>query len=226
MRFYLLEAPKPGSIEDRAGRVDFSEAGNPNRGPAPTCPRCGRFLGMLTWLPPYRVEIKPWGRHWGDVARMGNDLIVSERFRKAFVEESLKGIEKFDPVEVVKVDRRWGKPKEPMPRYFKATVARNSATIDYNASGYEWRDESQICPECIYGSLNPNLKRYKRLVVKQETWNGDDVFFPRGAARVMVSERFRSMFHDHKLLGAVFIPSESEDAGYDLFPWETAPNQG
>lgn len=225
MRFYLLEAPKPGSIEDRAGGVSFSEADNPNRGPAPTCPRCGRFLGMLTWLPPYRIEIEPWGRHWGDVAQMGNDLIVSERFRQAFVEESLKGIEKFDPVEVVKVNRRWGRPKEPMPRYFKGSVVFSPTAIDQVASGYEWEDESRVCPECQFDPL-ADLRRRKRLVVKQETWNGDDVFFPRGCTRVMVSERFRSMFQDHKLLGAIFIPSESEDAGYDLFPWETAPNQG
>jgi hypothetical protein len=173
---------------------------------------------MLTWLPPYQVELKPWGQRWGDVTRMGNDLVVSDRFKNAFAEASLKGIERLDPVEVVKVSGRWGVPKDAIPNYFKATINRNSATIDQSASEYEWEDKSKICKECLYDTL----KRYKRLVVIPDSWNGDDVFFPRGGNGPIVSERFVSMFQRNELRGGHFIFSESDEAGYDSFPWEIA----
>jgi len=221
MEFYVLETPKPDSAEDRAGRIDAIAEEGFNVGEAPCCARCGRFLGMLTWLPPYRLEIETWGRRYGDVARTGDDLIVSERFKEAFQNAGLIGIKNFEPVEVSKITHRRGKPSETMPRYFKATVVRSPTTVDQDASGCVWEDESKVCPECLFGKL----KRYKRLVIKQETWNGEDVFFPRGGHGPIVSERFRSMFFDHELLGVVFIPSESEDAGYDSFPWEAATNQ-
>jgi hypothetical protein len=35
---------------------------------APRCPTCGRFVGMLKWQPPYRVEMDTWGDHFGDLA--------------------------------------------------------------------------------------------------------------------------------------------------------------
>ena len=216
MQFFLLIQPKSDSIEDRAGGMDVMSEENCNLGPAPRCPRCNRPLGMKTWQPPYRLEIETWGKHYGDIARTGDDLIVSERFKDYFERAGLKGIETFEPVEVIKVVHRRGKPQEPIPLYFKASVVRNSAIIDQKASEYEWEDESKVCPECLFDTL----KRNRRLVIKQETWNGDDSFFPRGGDGPIVSERFRSICEEHQLLGAIFIPSDSEDAGYDSFPWE------
>ena len=221
MQFYVLERPRPDSSEDRTGRIDVMSEEDCNLGPAPRCPRCGRFLGMLTWLPPYRIVLETWGRRYGDIVRTGDDLIVSDRFKAGFEKEGLLGIDPFEPVEVIRIIHRRGKPQEEIPRYFKATVVRSSTTIDQEASGYEWEDPSKVCPECLFDTL----KRYKRLVIRQDTWNGEDVFFPRGGHGPLVSERFRSMFHRYELVGATFIPSESEDAGYDSFPWETEAKQ-
>ncbi len=217
MRFFLLKSPKADSLEGRLGGITATISDTDvNCGPAPTCPTCRRFLGMLTWLPPYRVELEPWGRCWGDLTRLGDDLVVSDRFRNVVVEGSLKGIETFDPVEVVKVSRRWGIPENAVPTYYKATITRGSATIDQKASKYEWGDEAKICKECLYDTL----KRVKRLVVKPDTWNGDDVFFPRGGIGPIVSERFVSMFQRNELRGGEFILSDSDEAGCDFFPWE------
>ena len=139
-----------------------------------------------------------------------------------FEKESLVGIIRFEPVEVIKIIHRRGKPKGEMPRYFKASVVRSRTTIDQKASGYEWEDESKVCPECLYDGT---LKRYKRVVIDQKTWMGEDIFFPRGGRALIVSERFRSLFAEYDLIGAIFIPSESDEAGYDSFPWETEVNQ-
>jgi hypothetical protein len=221
MQFYRLEQPKVDSAEGRAGVTDsVKEEGN-NVGDAVRCPTCNRPLSMLQWLPPYRVELESWGTHYADIVEIGNDLIVSERFMRDFVNNDLKGLPAFEPVTIVKVVHRRAKPAGQLPGYIKAPVIRSTTTIDQKASGYIWEDESQVCQECLYGTL----KRYRRLIVKADTWSGEDVFFPRGGHGPIVSERFKSVFFQNDLRGAVFIPCESDEAGYDSFPRETNGNR-
>jgi hypothetical protein len=134
---------------------------------------------------------------------------------QVFEDESLKGLLCFEAVEVTKVIHRRQKPIDPLPTYFKATVVRSPTTIDQEASGYEWKNKSNVCPECLFDTL----KRYQRLVIKEDTWNGDDVFFPRGGNGPIVSHHFKKKFHEHGLTGAIFIPTERDH--YDFFPWES-----
>lgn len=215
MHFYRLRKPKAGSPEDREGRTDaLKEAGN-NTGEGVRCPTCDRPLSMLKWLPPFRIELESWGTHYGDVAEVGDDLIVSQRFRQLFTSSGLRGLLSFDPVTIIKVVHRRGRPKEPLPDYFKAAVVHSTTTIDQEASRYVWEDASKICPECLLGTL----KRYRSLIIEEGTWTGDDVFFPRGGNGPIVSERFKREFIENGCLGAVFLPVE--DAGQDNCPWET-----
>ncbi|MCG6158345.1 imm11 family protein [Rubinisphaera margarita] len=198
------------------GRTDAIKEEGFNVGDCIRCPTCSRPLSMLEWLPPYRVELESWGKHYGDVADIGDVLIVSERFVDVFRHHELRGLESIEPVDLVKVVHRRVKPTEPAPRYFKATVVRSPTMIDQRASGYVWQDESKVCPECLFDTL----KRYDRLVIKEETWNGDDIFFPRGGNGPITSDRFRTTFHEQGLVGAVFIPTAEDH--YDFFPWESA----
>jgi len=215
MQFYRLKQPKLDSPEGLQAATDsVKEEGN-NNGESVRCPTCNRPLSMLKWLPPFRIELESWGKHYGDVAEIGDDVIVSERFMQIFTSSGLQGFERFEPVTIIKVVHRRGKPKESLPRYFKAAVIRSTTTIDQEASAYVWEDKSKVCPECLFGTL----KRHQALVIKEETWTGDDIFFPRGGNGPIVSERFKNVFDENRLLGAVFIPVE--EAGYDNFPWET-----
>jgi hypothetical protein len=134
-----------------------------------------------------------------------------------FAEHSLKGLSQLEPVEVVKVTHRRGKIKEPTPSYSKATISQSSSTVDQAASGYVWRHPCQVCPTCVFGGAD--LKRFDRIVVDEKTWNGDDVFFPRGGTRLMVSERFKALCDNHAIRGAIFKCPEHES--YDYYPWET-----
>lgn len=217
MKFYVIEQPKAGSPEDRFGRADaLKEEGN-KTGEGIRCPACDRPLSMLKWLPPYRIELESWGKHYGDVADVGDDLIVSERFMQVFSDCGLKGLVNVEPVEIINLIHRRGKPKEPLPQYFKATVVRSQTTIDQEASGYVWEDKSKVCPECLFDTL----KRYRKLIVNESTWSGDDVFYPRGGNGPLVSDRFKTVFVQNGLKGAIFVPADSDEAGYDSFPWET-----
>lgn len=215
MQFYLLRQPKPNSLEDIAGRSDAIHSDGSKYGEAKKCPTCHRFLTALKWLPPFCVELESWGKAFGDIVQIDDDLIVSERFKELFTNEGLRGLENFEPVTVAKVYFRRGSKKNKVPRYYKATVTRSTTKIDQEASGYIWEDKTKICPDCLYDTL----KRHTSLHINEYSWNGDDVFFPRGGNGPIVSERFRLAFVNHGLLGAIFIPVETY--GYDYYPWES-----
>jgi hypothetical protein len=214
MRFYLLRKADADTPTDRlAGTNALKEEGFAT-GEALRCPNCNRFLTMLRWLPPYRVKLETWGKEYGDFADVGDEMIVSERFAQAFRATGLKGLSVFEAIEVLRVVHHRGPPRQPLPRYFKATVTLSSTTVDQRASGYVWTDESKVCPVCLFDEL----KFLRRIVIKQDTWNGDDIFFPRGGTRLMVSERFKSFCEKHGLSGAAFDPPDQERSYYD---WET-----
>jgi hypothetical protein len=173
---------------------------------------------MRRWLPPYKIELETWGKHYGDVADVGDDLIASERFRRSFESSTIRGFSSFEPVEVVRTIHRRGEPRHPRPEYYKISVVHSPTSIDQEASGYVWGDPTRVCQTCLFDTL----KRYRCMIVTEATWNGDDIFHPRGGNGILVSERFREIFHGSGLHGCEFVPSESPEAGYDSFPWETS----
>jgi hypothetical protein len=215
MHFFVLNETPTGSNEE--ARVDVLDADGTNHGDASRCESCGEYVGMREWLPPYRVELDLWGREFGDVAPMlGDDLLVSERFKALWQRSGLSGLSDFAPVEVVKVRRhRRLKLRAEPPPYFRAAVTHSRTTIDFAASGFEW-DNPPTCMECRLARL---LKRWNRVIIDQATWNGEDVFVARGLpGTVIVSRRFKEWCEDHAIKNAVFIPAE--EYAYDFYPWE------
>jgi hypothetical protein len=184
-------------------------------GAAPRCEACGRYIGPLVWMRPYRVELKIWNsRDFGDMALTGVDLVVSLRFKEAWGRSGLVGLGGFEPVEVVKVRSR-KKGFGGAPPYLRATIARSRTAVDQIASGFEW-DGPPTCPECLLGYIQ---KRWKRVVIDQSTWTGEDVFFARGSSSdVMVSERFREFCDRNEISNCVLVPAEFY--AYDFYPWE------
>jgi hypothetical protein len=130
MKFYIIDTPKIGTPEDLLGGMRAIKEEGFSTGEAWRCPECNRFLTTLRWLPPYRVELERWGREYGDFADIGQDMIVSEQFVLAFQDCGLNGFSPFEPVEIVKVIDRGGRPNQPFPRYFTATVTLSPTTVD------------------------------------------------------------------------------------------------
>jgi hypothetical protein len=220
MKFYVLEHNVPKSIDALCEMTDINFAEGTETGDFPRCPHCGYPQAMREWLPPWRVEIETWGKYYDDVVPVTDELVVSSRFRTLFEANSLRGLSEFHELEVVKILNRRGRPKEPPPRYFKALIIRSSTTVDQAASGYEWVDKSAVCPVCLRGG---RVKRYPRVVVDEKSWNGDDIFWPRGGPCVLVTERFKSVYETNGMRGVVFgLP---EDESYDFFPWESEEMQ-
>lgn len=217
MRFFVLERKPTGASE--SGRTDVMQQEGFTVGEAPRCPACGGFIGMLKWLPPYRVEMDTWGDHFGDFAFGGGCewFLVSDRFRSIYVRSGLKGLSGFDPVEVTKITRHNKKLRGNPPQYFKVDVVRSQTAVDQALSGFEWSEGASICPVCLIPKEGV-IKRWSGIVIRSESWQGEDIFVPRGGGELITTSRFKELCEGSEVKNAVFVPAESY--GHDYYPWE------
>lgn len=200
-RFFVL---CDGRGEPHDARFDKAEP--VQRGEAPHCPKCGAPIGMLTWQPPYRVELEVHGQSLGDfIEGPGYDRLISERMAEAFQAEGLTGLLGFHPVEVVRVRRkRKGLGADTVPRYLAVTACFGRGAVDEGRSRLS-RNRPLTCPEC----RDPGVDAIHGFALEPGTWQGEDVFRPRGLqGRILVSERFASWAQRHALTNMRLIPSE------------------
>jgi hypothetical protein len=209
MQFYVLDKP----IAQYSGGTEFFSAGRKKLGEAPTCPVCGRAIGSIQVLPPRRVELELWGRHFSDLAfGAGADVLVSARFRDAFLRSGLTGFSGFAPVEIAKVVFRLRKIPKPLPSYFQAVPGRSRAAIDDRASGLDY-EERWTCDECRIGSM----ERMRRLVLEPGTWSGEDVFIARGLpGTIITSETFKKFCDKEAFTNCTLV--EAAHYHFDFFP--------
>jgi len=202
-RFFVLEEGTHGSRYDVA--VDTVEP--INRADAPRCPRCGAFVGLLKWLPPHRVELKLHGEELGDfIKKSAYDLLLSERFVDAFRAEALTGLDDFHPVEVVQVRRMKKRPCQPLtiPSYSVASTCFGRAAVDLMLN--RARTTKPItCLECRSTTINA----IHGVILEPGTWQGEDIFRPRGLpGTLVVSERFKDFVERHRLTNIRLTPAE------------------
>ncbi len=179
------------------------------RGPAPKCPVCGRFIGQLEWLPPYRVEIETWGTAFGDVMIAGTaDLVVSSAFCALFEQNKLFAHGVFESVEVAKVIKH-RKLSAKLPVFFKRTLPVGPVRIDHAASEFIWSNNEEPCPNCMWPK-GGFVKGYKGLVIDASTWAGEDLFHPYGTpVNFIVTERFRTMCEENGVTNVEFEAVEN-----------------
>jgi len=208
VKFYSLNTNPDGDAE-----TCVREEEGYHHGDAARCKICGAPTSMLAWLPPFRANLELFGRVFGDLAFLGasTDFLVSQKFRQAYYQAGLTGLIGFDPVEVLKVkSRRKHLPQPPM--YFRVQAHYGTTALDLPASGMEWLER----PTCDYCQV-ATIVRWKRLVVKDGTWSGEDIFRPRGmSGETMVSQRFKDACEQHRITNAYFTPAE--ESGYDFYP--------
>ncbi|WP_225411702.1 hypothetical protein [Stigmatella hybrida] len=161
---------------------------------------------MLTWRPPYRVELELHGQDLGDfVEGPGYEVLLSERVADALRAEALTGLSGFHTVEVLRVRRKHKGPKpHAVPRYLAMNVCFSHGAIDDTRSRVR-RDEPVTCPEC----RNPGRDTIHGFVLEAGTWKGEDVFRPRGLqGRILVSERFAQFVKRHGFTNMKAVPTE------------------
>ncbi len=200
-RFFVLEHELWGPHD-----THFSKAAPANIGEAPRCPRCGDPLGMRTWLPPYRGEVKLHGGALGDfIEGPGYDVLLSERMAEAFRAEGLTGLSGFHPLEVLRVRGERKKAQAVrVPRYLVVTPCFGRGAID-EAHSQVRRREPLTCTEC----RSTGMESIHGFALEPGSWAGEDVFRPRGIQGcIVVSERFAGFVHRHELTNMKLIPTE------------------
>lgn len=216
MNFYVIErrVPKHLPFDDAATNAQSS----PMRiklDARPRCERCGQPMGWGEWLPPFKVLIETWGRQFGDIVEVAatNEILVSDRFRRAYEASRLVGLTGFEPVEIDAVLRYKNLAGEP-PAYFRANPVRSMSAIDSTASECEWQTPP-ACAVCREG----DIKRWQRIVFEPDTWSGEDIFYSRGLPyALMTSARFKEVCEANAITNVTFLPAESY--GCDFYPWE------
>lgn len=161
---------------------------------------------MRTWLPPYRGELELNGQSLGDfVEGPGYQVLISERMSEAFQTEGLTGLQGFKPVEVIRVRRKRKGPRlDAVPRYFAVSPCFGRGAVD-EASSRIRRTEPIACAECRSTGLD-SIHGY---ILEAGTWQGEDVFRPRGCqGSIVVSERFAEFVQRHGFTNMKLIPIE------------------
>jgi hypothetical protein len=191
-------------------------------GDAPRCPACKRFIGMRKWMSPYYAEIEIVGSQYGDFAFGGFEwFLVSERFRMLYLDSEMVGLSGFDHVTIQRITRNNKSGcSNASARFYKVDVLRSRAAIDLAASRIEWSEPAPICSECLF-QYTGVCKRWKAVVVRPETWRGEDIFVPRGTGEIVVTSRFKEFCEAHDIRNASFV--EASKYGHDFNPWENSP---
>jgi hypothetical protein len=111
----------------------------------------------------------------------------------------------FHPVEVVGVRTRGKKSKSiVVPRYFAVTACFGRGTVD-EARSHIRRDKPFTCSERHGGGVSS----IHGFTLEPGTWQGEDIFRPRGLyGDIVVSERFADFVHRHQLTNMKLIPTE------------------
>ncbi|MCY1073182.1 hypothetical protein [Archangium lansingense] len=199
-RFFVMEKLRGGHHDTEFGTDEL------NTGPAMLCPRCGDIVGLLTWLPPYRGELELYGKDYGDLMEAPcGGLLITERFAEAVKAEGLTGLSGFQPVEVTRVLRkRRGLKPGPPPRYLFAMPVYGNPALDMERSRILSKKPME-CTWCRY--VGPDA--IDGLVLEEGTWNGEDVFRPRGMwGVIIVSERFMRFAERQAMSHMTLVPME------------------
>ena len=174
-----------------------------NIGEAPLCPVCGECIGMLPWVPPYHVEIVAHGKMLGDVVKCtGMSLLVSDRFRQAWQQEGLCGIEEFSPLARLRVrPARLG--RRPLtyfhvaPQYYGTQIDVEHSLIEYN--------RPITCGKCKSG----DVESVRGFAIDEASWTREDLFIAWGmSGEIIVTDRVRQLRDDYGLTNINLTPVE------------------
>ena len=181
---------------------------------APACPACGGPIGGLRgWNDPKVILKQP--RRVGDFVwgAGGCDFLISQSFLTAYQEYNLKGIERIFPVTIHRMGTTKKAKSYVKPKLFGVELKHTTTQVDYDGMDVIWdevpnKDYCRLCGpggggnKGIWSSIN-------RIVVKQETWTGDDIFFAINfSGTVLLSEKAAIIIDQKGFTNVKVIPCE------------------
>jgi hypothetical protein len=195
MKFWIFDPPM------FVGEWAYADTLAPRYGDAPRCPSCGKFIGMLPWLPPYRVRMLTGVKTSapGDVVTGPGfeSFMASERFVAEFQRSKLKGVERWEPVEIKRYNEQTFKVAIlPAPRT-RAKLSEMHAVFTRNPP-----DDPVCC--------KAPLESYEGVVIDEASWTGDDIFRTTNLGGVLVvTDRFAKFTSAGEFTGIPLVPAET-----------------
>lgn len=200
MQFYVLGRPPPN---DWTYYTDALPLPPHNTGKGPLCPQCHELAGLLPWLPPYHAEVIAHDHKFADVAFVpGLNLLLSDRFRRAWFDAQLVGIDVFNPIERIRV--RPARLKKKAPIYFHVAPRLFDVQVDLEHSLIEYT-RPITCAKCKSGDVDTA----RGFSLDDATWRGEDIFLVWGMyGPIIVSDRVRELRDKHSLTNVNLTPTE------------------
>jgi len=178
------------------------------------CPGCNNPISMLHWEPPYDVVIKNPKRLGDFVAGAGGcDFLVSERFISLYKEEGLTGIHEILPINIIQMGTTKKSKQMIPPKLFGVYLLRSMTRVNYDEMGIDWMTEpsNDYCRLCGPGggSSGGSWKSRERIVIEQDTWNGEDLFHPiNHSGTYMLSSDAADFISKYDFTNAEVIPAK------------------
>ena len=189
----------------------FADLVDPVVGDAPRCPSCGEFIGLLPWLPPYRIRLVEGTRTAApaDVITSAEftSFIASQRFVTEFARSGLTGVERWEPVEIEGYNDYEGNsipsPAEVNRAYAFAVLPAPTARAkleDMNAE-YEGVVSCKVC------GIPESLDSFEGIVLDETSWSGADLFGVTNLGQILVTERVVEFCERGEFTGVRLLPA-------------------
>lgn len=175
----------------------------------PRCPKCGARIGLDYWAEPRKAILsRP---KYGDFVS-GNEFLVSEQFKEAYKKSGLKGVERFVPVEIIKVRHIRNNPPVP-PKYFSLELGYSFARIDINKSVILGQYDERYCDLCNPFSCTKD--KIDGIYIDDTNWEGEDIFhLHEMGVSVFVTQRFVDFCIDHEFTNFMYVSTQDYKSGY------------
>lgn len=199
MDFYVID--KSSRYED--DKYAFGEHIDQKTGDFEVCEECKLPVGMREWVSPRKVKLsKP---SFGDfVFGTFATFLCSERFKVEYEKSGLKGIVEFQDVDTVKV-KNSRKEKVQPPKYYHVKIKRGGARIDEIKSNLIREPGEELCQICKVGTI----KSFEAVYIENNTWNGDDIFYPTGLpGKIITSQKFYDFIKQNNFTSISLIPAK------------------
>ncbi len=175
------------------------------------CPKCGGFVGLLYWLPPYDIIIKQ-PKNVRDFVSgvIGGNFIVSERFKEKYEKSGLSGITNFKSVNIIQMGTT-KKINYPIPKLLVVNIKITIAQVDYSRMNIKWltKPKKNICALCGQGpdGAGGSYKSYDKIVLIKETLTNDNFFIPINLPGItMITEKAKNFIEDNKFTNVKLTP--------------------
>lgn len=207
MRFYVLS----GDFCDDGSQFFLEVDPSTPTGEAARCDVCGNYYGLVPFKPPIRGTLVA-ERSIFDFARAGDDVFLSERCVKCFLESGVRGLGNPTPVELLSIEGPLGLDRQ--KQFFLADVVPWGGELDRVRSGLRTAEKAP-CPACGYAGI---IDGYDGIHLIESSWRGDDIFRIKGLpGAILVSERLEVLCREQGLSVCSLVPAEkSRMGGIDL----------